>query len=202
MRSLGVLSTFCVSVTAFALGCSARPTSVGTSQSDALTGPGSAATDQRVPELGSDLSILNGSKISLADGISQAAQTGPVIEAKFELADDGHSLSLSLYPAKDYTLDAERNELGELSGDPTAATWAPSYAKFDVPDEEHVTKAARDLTLVQAARMNLRHAVEKVQDRFPGGFVYWAIPTRQGTRAGYGMYVLDANNTSHYLFVS
>lgn len=111
-------------------------------------------------------------------------------------------LSLSLYPVKDFHLDAERNELGELAGDPTAASFAPSYEKFDVPDEEHVTKASRDLSLVQAAGMNLRSAVVKAQAKFPGGFIYWAIPTRQGTRAGYGIYVLDAQNHGHYLFVS
>ena len=168
---------------------------------DLGAGP-TAPTDDRVVELGPDVTIVRNSKITMLDAIDQAqTDTTKIVEAKFELGDDGN-LSLSLYPAKDYRLDAERNELGELSGDPTAATFAPSYSKFDVPDEEHVTKAARDLTLVQAAGMNLRSAVAKVQARFPGGFVYWAIPTRQGTRAGYGIYVLDSNNHSHYLFVS
>ena len=159
-------------------------------------------TDDRIVELGADVTIVRNSQISMLDAIDQLEpQYGKIVEAKFELGDDGH-LSLSLYPAKDFHVDAERTELGELSGDPTAATFAPSYAKFDVPDEEHVTKASRDLSLVQAAGMNLRSAVAKVQARFPGGFVYWAIPTRQGTRAGYGIYVLDRNNHSHYLFVS
>ncbi len=159
-------------------------------------------TDDRVPELGNDVTIARQSAISMLDAIDQLEpQYGKIVEAKFELDDQGH-LSLSLYPVKDFRLDAERTELGELSGDPTAATFAPSYAKFDVPDEEHVTKSSRDLSLVQAAGMNLRSAVAKVQHRFPGGFVYWAIPTRQGTRAGYGIYVLDAQNHTHYLFVS
>jgi len=159
-------------------------------------------TDDRVVELGSDVTVVRQSKITMLDAIDRAeASKGKIVEAKFELGDDG-KLSLSLYPVKDFTLDASRNELGELSGDPTSATWAPDYARFDVPDEEHVTTAARDLTLVQAAGMNLRSAVQRVANRFPGGFVYWAIPTRQGTRAGYGVYVLDHNNHSHYLFVS
>jgi hypothetical protein len=159
-------------------------------------------TDDRVVELGADVTIVRNSKISMLDAITRA-ETGAtkIVEAKFELGDDG-KLSLSIYPVKDFHLDAERNELGELSGDPTAATWAPDYAKFDVPDEEHVTTAARDLTLVQAAGMNLKSAVQRAEYRFPGGFVYWAIPTRQGTRAGYGVYVLDADNHSHYLFIS
>ena len=168
---------------------------------DMGTGP-THATDDRVVELGADVTIVRSSKISMLDAIDQAEATkGKIVEAKFELGDDG-KLSLSLYPVKDFKLDAERNELGELAGDPTAATFAPEYAKFDVPDEEHVTIAARDLTLVQAAGMNLRSAVERAANNFPGGMVYWAIPTRQGTRAGYGIYVLDSQNRSHYLFVS
>src|SRR5215471_2107335 len=70
--------------------------------------------DGRRPELGSDLSILNKSKIKLADALSQAEQTGPVIEAKFELADDGKSLSLSTYPiGAPISMDAERSKLQE-----------------------------------------------------------------------------------------
>ncbi|HEX7702787.1 MAG TPA: hypothetical protein VF403_18735 [Kofleriaceae bacterium] len=168
---------------------------------DLGAGP-TSPTDDRVVELGDDVAIVRQSKITMLDAIDQAeASKGKIVEAKFELGDD-HKLSLSLYPVKDFTLDASRNELGELSGDPTVANWAPDYAKFDVPDEEHVTTAARDLTLVQAAGMNLRSAVARVAARFPGGFVYWAIPTRQGTRAAYGVYVLDAQNRSHYVLVS
>src|SRR5439155_15545922 len=77
--------------------CGGAPSSDGSEQSAAeeLRGPGSKATDQRVPELGNDLSVVNQSKISLADGIAQATAQGPVIEAKFELGDDGkRSLSL------------------------------------------------------------------------------------------------------------
>ena len=165
------------------------------------TGP-TSPTDDRVVELGADITVVKQSKITMLDAIDKAeAIKGKIVEAKFELGDDG-KLSLSLYPVKDFTLDASRNELGELSGDPTAAAWAPEYAKFDVPDEEHVTTAARDLTLVQAAGMNLRSAVVRAGARYPGGFVYWAIPTRQGTRAGYGIYVLDQQNHSHYLVIS
>lgn len=161
-----------------------------------------APTDARVPELGDDVTVVRQSKISMLAAIDQLEPThGKMIEAKFELDGSNH-LSLSLYPVKDFRLDAERNELGELAGDPTAATFAPAYEKFDVPDEEHVIKASRDLSLVQGAGMNLRSAVAKAQARFPGGFVYWAIPTRQGTRAGYGVYVLDKSNHTHYLFIS
>jgi hypothetical protein len=159
-------------------------------------------TDDRAPELGTNPSVARQSKITMLQAIDQLEpQYGKIVEAKFELDESNH-LSLSLYPVKDFRLDAERNELGELAGDPTGSSFAPSYDRFDVPDEEHVTKASRDLSLVQASGMNLRSAVVKAQAKFPGGFIYWAIPTRQGTRAGYGIYVLDKNNHTHYLFVS
>src|SRR5439155_19327096 len=146
--------------------------------------------DERVPELGEDPTMVRASKIRLADAIAQVeAAHGTVIEAKFELGDDG-KLSLSLYPASDLTKVAAENTLSEASGDPTAATWTPELAKFDVPDEEHITRAARDLTLVQAANLSLRDAVAKAEAKISGGIVYWAIPTRRGTTPGYGIYVL------------
>ena len=100
------------------------------------------------------------------------------------------------------SVDAERQHFFELAGDPTLSTWAPSKVEFAVPDEEHLTRAARDLTLVQASSLTLRQAVTKAEGRFTGGVVYWAIPTRRGTRAGYGVYVLDRSDRVHYLFIS
>src|SRR5205823_730961 len=54
------------------------------------------------------LKALPQTKISLADGMKQAAATGePVISAKFEIGDDGN-LSLSVYTAaKGLAMDAE-----------------------------------------------------------------------------------------------
>jgi hypothetical protein len=166
-------------------------------------GPGDGATDQRVPELGSNLSILSSSKITMADALAQAEQqyTG-LIEAKFELDDSGH-LSLSIYPASEgLTVDSERNRFFELSGDPTATPFAPSLAEFTVPDVEHLTRSSRDLTLVQAAGMSLREAVDVVQDASPDGFIFWVIPTIRSTRAGYGVYVYGSDGSVHYFFVS
>jgi hypothetical protein len=163
-------------------------------------GPGEGATDQRAPELGSDVTIVRQSKISMLDALKMSEkQYGKTIEAKFELGDDG-KLSLSIYPiGKGIKTDAERNSFSELSGDPTADTFAPSLSQFAVPDEEHLTRSARDLTLVQTAGLSLVDAVKRVQSR---GFVYWAIPTIRDTRAGYGVYVLDDDNHVHYFFVS
>src|SRR5262249_19092433 len=131
------------------------------SADEALTsGPGKNATDARVPELGSDVTIVNQSRISMADAVQKVArENGPVIEAKFELGDDG-KLSLSVYPAKNgLQMDSERNVFQELSGDPARAPFSGSLATFD--DQEHVLRSSRDLTLVQLSRLSVADAVAK-----------------------------------------
>jgi hypothetical protein len=170
---------------------------------DLGAGPGSKATDARTPELGKDLTVVRQSKITMGQALRQLeGKYGPMIEAKFELGDDG-KLSLSLYPTgKGIDVDAERNTFSELSGDPTAKTFTPKQEEFKVPDVEHLTRSARDLTLVQTAGLSLREAVDAVEWEQPGGFVYWAIPTIRDTRSGYGVYVLDCHGKSHYYFVS
>jgi hypothetical protein len=169
---------------------------------DLGTGPGAAASDTRTPEV-PDLSVLATSKISMAQGLMQAEATnGPAIEAKFEIDDSG-KLSLSVYPVgKGITTDPENNEFQELSGDPTAATWAPKLDVFQATDFEHITRSSRDLTLVQTASLTLRQAVDAAQAAVPGGFVYWAIPTIRDTRSGYGVYVYGPDKKVHYFFVS
>jgi hypothetical protein len=169
---------------------------------DLGAGPGAGATDARVPELGNDVKIARTSKIAMAAALAQVERDhGAAIEAKFELGDDG-KLSLSVYPAADAKKAAQDNAFTELAADPTVATWTPGSEKFEVPDEEHLTRAARDLTLVQTAKLTLRDAVAKADAKFPGGFVYWAIPTIRDNRAGYGVYVRDCNGKSHYFFIS
>jgi hypothetical protein len=166
-------------------------------------GPGAGATDARFPELGKDLSILKQSKISMADALDQVEEKyGDLIEAKFELGDDG-KLSLSIYPVgKGLGTDAERNTFFEAAGDPTGEKFSPSISQFDVPDFEHVTRSARDLTLVQCASLSLREAVEVAEWAMPDGFVFWAIPTIRDTRAGYGVYVYGEDGKAHYFFIS
>jgi hypothetical protein len=171
---------------------------------DLGTGPGTGATDARTPELGDDLSVLTSAKITMAEGLAQVEQAhGDVIEAKFELGDDG-KLSLSIYPVSEGVgTDAQRQKFFEAAGDPTVLPFAPELVEFTVPDVEHLTRSARDLTLVQTAAMTLRQAVDVAAQRYPSGIVYWAIPTIRGTRSGYGIYVYEpATKASHYLFVS
>jgi hypothetical protein len=170
---------------------------------DLGSGPGSGATDARVPELGTDVTVVRTARVKMSIAIQQTLAKYPgVIEAKYEIGDDGN-LSLSIYPVKEaLTVDAERQTFFELAGDPTQATYAPTESKFDVPDEEHVTRSARDLTLAQTSTISLLGAVQKAESRYSNAFVYWAIPTVRGTRSGWGVYVLDGNNQSHYLFIS
>jgi hypothetical protein len=94
------------------------------------------------------------------------------------------------------------NGCAELAADPTLDAYAPSLSEFSVSDVEHLTRSARDLTLVQASALTLKEAVGIVQGVMPDGFVYWAIPTIRDTSAGYGIYVLGSDNRPHYFFVS
>lgn len=170
---------------------------------DLGTGPGAGATDPRAPELGGDATIVRTSRIKMSDAIQQLLGKYPAaIEAKLEIGDDG-KLSLSIYTTQQpVTLDAKRNTFFELAGNPTLDAFAPSEAKFDVPDEEHVTTAARDLTLIQTQHLSLLGAVQQAEWLIPDGIVYWCIPTIRDTRAGFGVYILAPDNTSHYYFLS
>jgi hypothetical protein len=169
---------------------------------DLGSGPGTGATDGRGIELGSDVTIVRQSKITMADALKQVeAANGPAIEAKFELADDGVSLSLSIYPLADLKIDPEHAAFAEASGDPTVSPWAPGLETFGDDDVEHLTRSSRDLTLVQTAGLTLADAVDSAQAQMPDGFVFWAIPTIRDTRAGYGVYVLATDNTVHYFFI-
>lgn len=166
-------------------------------------GPGAAATDARAPEL-PNLAVLKSAKISMYDALVAAEKKhGKTIEAKFELDDSG-KLSLSIYPVgKGLDIDAERNTFFELAGDPTTKSFNPSKTEFKVPDAEHLTRSARELTIVQAAGIDLPTAVLFAEFSMPeGSIVYWAIPTIRDTRAGYGVYVLGTDGKSHYFFIS
>jgi hypothetical protein len=164
--------------------------------------PRAGATDARVPELNGDPTIVRTSAVKMSAAIQEVLTHYPaVIEAKFEIGDDGH-LSLSIYPvSKALKIDAEHQDFFELAGNPTSH-YAPSATRFDVPDVEHVTRSARDLTLVQTMRMSITNAIAKAESLINHGVVYWVIPTIRGPRAGFGVYVLDQANQTHYLFIS
>src|SRR5512138_1727181 len=137
---------------------------------DGDDGPGvllEGPDDGRRPELGDDPMVVFDAQVGMAQGLAQATQTGAVIEAKYELGDDG-KLSLSTYPiGASIELDSERNVFQELAGDPTTATWAPELEAFH--DEEHLVRSSRDLTLVQLGSLSLAATVDQESSR---GFVY------------------------------
>ena len=161
------------------------------------TGP-TSPTDDRVVELGADITVVKQSKITMLDAIDKAeAIKGKIVEAKFELGDDG-KLSLSIYPAgKGASMDPSRNVFQEMSGDPTTAPFAGKLDVFADADREHLVRSTRDLTLVQLSKFSLEDAVSQVSKT---GAVYWAIPTIKKGRAGYGVYS-SANGTLRYDFI-
>jgi hypothetical protein len=170
---------------------------------DLGTGPGSSATDPRVPELGDDYTIMRTAQVQMKTAVAQLqAKYGGIVEAKYEIGDDG-KLSLSIYTTqKGNAVDAKNNTFFELAGDPTGTTYTPDEQKFDVPDEEHITKASRDLTILQASRLTVADAIVAAESKISHGIVFWAIPTIRGTRGGIGVYVLAPDNTVHYFFMS
>jgi hypothetical protein len=114
------------------------------------------------------LAVLSQSKLTLADGIKQAAAKAPetVISAKFEL-DDHKQLSLSVYTAeKGLETDAEHNVLKELAGSPAGATWSPEAEVFE--DAEHLKRAAAQLTLLALSPQALLDIIAKAEKDQPG----------------------------------
>jgi len=112
-------------------------------------------------EYGPLLAVLAQSKLTLADGITQAATKAPetAISAKFEL-DDHHQLSLSVYTAeKGLETDAEHNTLKELAGSPAGAKWSPAVEVFE--DAAHLKRAAAQLTLMALSPHTLLEIIAK-----------------------------------------
>lgn len=112
------------------------------------------------------LDALGKSKLTLLDGVRQAAKGAAVpISAKFELEDG--KLSLSVYTAeKGLSIGAEQNVLQELSGSPEADKWAPKVEVFkDVP---HVARSSEQLTLMALGKSSLADVIARVQKKQPG----------------------------------
>jgi hypothetical protein len=113
-------------------------------------------------EYGPLLAVLSKSKLTLADGITQAAAKAPetAISAKFEL-DDHKQLSLSVYTAeKGLDTDAEHNVLKELAGSPAGERWSPEVEVFE--DAEHLKRSAAQLTLMALSPHALLDIMAKV----------------------------------------
>lgn len=130
---------------------------------------------------GSVLELLGQSKLTLADGIRQAAKSpGAAISAKFELDHSGE-LSLSVYTAAmGLAAGAEQNVLKELSGSPESAPWKPKTEVFE--DVPHVSRAAQQLTLMTLSPFSLLDILERAQKKHPGA-IYSITPVLRGRKA-------------------
>lgn len=112
------------------------------------------------------LGELGKAKVSLRDGVRQAAHDGAApISAKFELEDG--KLSLSVYTAeKGLKVDPEKNILQELSGSPEQDRWTPNAEVFK--DVEHVARSSEQLTLMALGKASLVDIIERTQKAQPG----------------------------------
>jgi hypothetical protein len=117
--------------------------------------------EYRQEEYGPMLAVLSKSKLTLADGITQAAAKAPetAISAKFEL-DDAKKLSLSVYTAEQgLETDAEHNILKELAGSPEGEKWSPEVEVFE--DAAHLKRSAAQLTLMALSPHTLLDIIAK-----------------------------------------
>lgn len=108
------------------------------------------------------LKALPKAKVTLAQGIQQAAKgSAAPISAKFEMDDKG-ALSLSVYIAdKGLSKNAESNVLKELSGSPESAAWTPETETFK--DVEHVARSAEQLTIMRLSSKTLADIIKMAE---------------------------------------
>jgi hypothetical protein len=154
-------------------------------------GAGSADTET--------VSRLSQSKLTLVDGIRQAAMTqGSPISAKFEFEDG--KFWLSVYTAKaGMAADAEHNTLMELQGEANAPAWKPNVEVFS--DKEHLTRSATQLTLMQLSKLDLAAIVEKAAAS-EKGTAYSAIPAVKNGKAVVTVKFGMRDGSSHSVDVS
>ena len=108
------------------------------------------------------VAALAKSRLTLTDGIRQAAGDGGVaLSAKFEF-DDAGKLSLSVYSAqKGLSVAAQENVLEELAGSPEQSPWKPEVEVFK--DAPHVARSSEQLRLLSRARFTLLDFIDKAQ---------------------------------------
>jgi hypothetical protein len=145
------------------------------------------------------VSRLSQSKLTLVEGIRQAAKTqGAPISAKFEFEDG--KFWLSVYTAKaGMGADAEYNTLMEVKGEANAPAWKPSVEVFE--DKEHLTRSSMQLTLLQLTRMDLVTIIEKAaaSDK---GTPYSAIPAVKNGKPVVAVKFATPDGSSHSVDVA
>ena len=119
------------------------------------------------------LEALGKSKLTVLDGVRQAAKGGAVpISAKFELEDG--KLSLSVYTAgKGLSVPPEQNVLQELSGSPEGEKWTPNVEVFK--DVAHVARSSAQLTLMALGKSSLADIIGRAQ-KAQSGTVFSVTP--------------------------
>jgi len=137
------------------------------------------------------LEALGKSKLTLLDGVRQAAKGGAVaISAKFELEDG--KLSLSVYTAgKGLSVPPEQNVLQELSGSPEGEKWMPNVEVFkDVP---HVARSSEQLTLMALGKSSLADIIARAQ-KAQSGTVFSVTPVIRNHQAVTEVLISDNGN--------
>jgi len=137
------------------------------------------------------LEALGKSKLTLLDGVRQAAKGGAVaISAKFELEDG--KLSLSVYTAgKGLSAPPEQNVLQELSGSPEGEKWMPNVEVFkDVP---HVARSSEQLTLMALGKSSLADIIARAQ-KAQSGTVFSVTPVIRNHQAVTEVLISDNGN--------
>ncbi|PYU53652.1 MAG: hypothetical protein DMG56_28755 [Acidobacteria bacterium] len=119
------------------------------------------------------LEALGKSKLTVLDGVRQAAKGGAVpISAKFELEDG--KLLLSVYTAgKGFSVPPEQNVLQELSGSPEGEKWTPNVEVFK--DVAHVARSSAQLTLMALGNSSLADIIARAQ-KVQSGTVFSVTP--------------------------
>lgn len=145
------------------------------------------------------IAALAKSKITLADGVKQAAAKAPeaALSAKFEF-DHAGALALSVYTAeKGLAVDAEHNVLKELGGGPESEKWTPETEVFK--DVEHVARSAEQLTIVALSKMSLADVIAKAGKDQPGT-VYSVNPKMRDRKAVFVVLVADKGKSVELVY--
>src|SRR5712671_3826618 len=112
-----------------------------------------------------DLALIQAmgkSKLTLAEGIAEAAKRGVPLSSRFEL-DDGGTLSLVVVvAARPVRTEVENNEFRRLAGNPTKA-WQPRAST--VRDVPLVARAAQQAVLLSISPLSLSEIALKAQAR-------------------------------------
>lgn len=142
------------------------------------------------------ISALTTAKVSLADGIRQAAKgTEAPISAKYELDEKGN-LSLSVYTAeKGLSVDQQNNNFKEISGSPESATWSPEAEV--IKDEGDLVKAKEQLTVLSKAKISLSDILEKAKKDYQG-IILAATPEVEGGKSVCEIRIVKDGKVSEY----